>query len=154
MRAAILALAILFSTPALAQNYGQVQARGAQQVNVAQVIQVSSVRLDVRNNTGVGSQVGYTLGNSIGSNNYNLRQITSQLGRSIGREMEARRTVRGVEILVRDTRGRVFSIVQEGHAAVQAGDTVALVGQGNQMRVIRIEPEAARTCSNSDCTVW
>ncbi|MBJ6984019.1 hypothetical protein [Luteimonas sp. MC1750] len=142
MRLLAISLFLLLSTPALAQNYGHVQVRGAQELVLARVIQISPVRIDNRTNSyagaNIGSQVGYSLGNSMGNGNYGVNQITAQIGREIGQAMEERRHNRGVEIIVRDANGRAFAIVQEGNVAVAPGDLVALVGHGNQTRVVRL----------------
>lgn len=146
MRAALLSLFLLTCTPVMAQSHGQVRNVGVQEVRVAQVLQITEVKLARRGGSyagaNIGSQVGYALGNSVGGGNYAISQITAQLGRSLGEGAEQGIHNRGVEILVRDVHGRVFSVIQPGHVRVSAGDTVALVGTGQNMRVVRIEPAA------------
>lgn len=146
MRAALLSLFLLACTPVMAQSHGQVRNVGVQDVRVAQVLQITPVKLARRNTSyvggNIGSQVGHTLGRAIGGGNYGINQITGQLGRSLGQGAERGMYNRGVDILVRDVSGRVFSVVQAGQVNVRAGDTVALIGSGQNMRVVRIEPQS------------
>jgi len=151
MRTALLSILLLASSPVMAQSHGQVRNVGVQEVRVAQVLQITEVKLARRGvsyaGANIGSQVGYTLGNSVGGGNYAIGQISAQLGRSLGEGIEQGIHNRGVEILVRDVSGRVFSIVQPGRVEVRAGDTVALVGTGQNTRVVRVEPA---TCGVGD----
>lgn len=144
MRAALLSLFLLTCTPVMAQSHGQVRNVGVQEVRVAQVLQITEVKLARRGGSyagaNIGSQVGYALGSSVGGGNYAISQITAQLGRSLGEGAEQGIHNRGVEILVRDVSGRVFSVIQPGRVEVRAGDTVALVGTGQNIRVVRVEP--------------
>lgn len=144
MRAALLSLFLLTCTPVMAQSHGQVRNVGVQEVRVAQVLQITEVKLARRGGSyagaNIGSQVGYALGNSVGGGNYAISQITAQLGRSLGEGAEQGIHNRSVEILVRDVSGRVFSVIQPGRVEVRAGDTVALVGTGQNTRVVRVEP--------------
>lgn len=135
-------LAVLLAVPGFA--LAQVKSLGVHEVQIAKVIQITPIKIDRRSSTyvgaDIGSQVGYTIGDSLGGGRYGLSQLASQIGRTFGSSAEERMHSRGVEILVQDTQGRVFSVIQHGQVEVRAGDTVALVGYGQETRVVPVRP--------------
>jgi len=136
MRALILAFLITIAPAAHAQR---AQVQGSQQVVLARVLQIQPVQIEQRRtNTGsnLGRQVGSQISREAGGGNYGLNQIAGTIGQSIGQGVHNQIGSRGVEIFVRDERGRTHAIVQQGQTRIQPGDTVAIVGSGRNIRVV------------------
>lgn len=137
MRTLILIALIAIAPASYAQRASHT---GTQSVVVAQVLHVQPVHIEQRRtNTGnnLGRQIGHRAGREAGGN-AGLSQIAGTIGGMLGEGAQGQFGSRGVEIFVRDERGRTRSVVQYGHSAVVPGDTVAIVGSGRNTRVVPI----------------
>lgn len=138
MRTLLIVCLLLFSAATSAQ---QMRSEGVQDVVLACVLAVQPVQVQARRtNTGqsLGRQAGYQIAREAAAGDYFLGQLGATIGQSIGRGVQDKISHRGVEILILDRNGRTLSVIQRGNTSVRPGDVVAIVGRGQQARVVPV----------------
>jgi outer membrane lipoprotein SlyB len=144
MRAIVLSCLLLIATPVFAVNptgrvYDRQEALTAQEVRVARVLHIRHV--DIASNkrtagTAIGAAVGYAAGSKAKSNRNAARTVGTILGGAAGNAIQGANKRPGLEILVQESSGRTWAIVQDADVPVAQGDLVALVGKGKKIRVV------------------